>query len=195
MTKLLVAFAGLAAASALTLAEPPKSDKPAKPEVKAPAAPTMDIVDTAVGNKDFTTLVGALKAAGLVDALKAKDKKFTVFAPNNAAFAKLPKETLDGLMKPENKEALKTILLFHVIPAEVPAADVVKMSESSKTLQGTTFNIKVKDGKVQIGNEKATATVIATDIKCTNGIIHVLDTVIMPADKKEKEEGGRKTGK
>jgi len=141
--------------------------------------PTMDIVDTAVKAGSFKTLAAALQAAGLVDTLKGKGP-FTVLAPTDAAFAKLPKGTVENLLKPENKEMLAGILKFHVIPGAIYADKVVTMSESAKTLEGQTFYIKVKDGKVMVGNEAAMAGVTATDIEASNGVIHVIDTVLMP---------------
>lgn len=184
-----LAFAGLAIAS-----EPAKTTAPAAPAAPAAApAVTLDIVDTAAANKDFSTLVTAIKAAGLVDALKGKGP-FTVFAPTNAAFEKLPKGTLESLLKPENKEKLAEILKFHVIPASVMAADVVKMGgkESSKTLQGSSFMIEVKDGKVSIGSKDNMAGVTKTDIKTTNGVIHVIDAVILPPAKAEPKKEEKK---
>ncbi len=184
-----LAFAGLAIA-----AEPAKNTAPAAPAAPAAApAVTLDIVDTAAANKDFSTLVTAIKAAGLVDALKGKGP-FTVFAPTNAAFEKLPKGTLESLLKPENKEKLAEILKFHVIPASVLAADVVKLGgkESSKTLQGSSFLIEVKDGKVSIGSKDNLANVTATDIKTTNGVIHVIDAVILPPAKAEPKKEEKK---
>jgi uncharacterized surface protein with fasciclin (FAS1) repeats len=172
-----VALAGLAFAA-------PEVKKDTKPSM--PAAAPQTVVDIALSNPDFSTLVTALKAADLVDALKGKGP-FTVFAPTNAAFAKLPAGTVESLLKPENKAQLQEILKFHVIGAEVMAGDVVKLDgkDSPKTLQGQAFKITVKDGKVSIGNDKATANVVKTDIKASNGVIHVLDTVILPADAKK----------
>ncbi|MEZ8990715.1 fasciclin domain-containing protein [Vibrio breoganii] len=133
-----------------------------------------DIVDVAASNEDFSTLVAAVQAAGLVDTLKGEGP-FTVFAPTNEAFAKLPDGTVEMLLKPENKDKLVAILTYHVVAGKVMAADVVKLSEA-KTVQGGTVMIKVMDGTVMVDN----ATVTATDIKASNGVIHVIDTVIMP---------------
>lgn len=133
-----------------------------------------DIVDTAVAAGNFKTLAAALTAADLVETLKGEGP-FTVFAPTDEAFGKLPKGTLDNLLKPENKKKLAGILLYHVVPGEVMAADVVKLSKA-KTVQGSEVSIKVMDGKVMVDN----AHVIATDIKCKNGVIHVIDAVILP---------------
>ncbi|MFC0171455.1 fasciclin domain-containing protein [Vibrio comitans] len=133
-----------------------------------------DIVDVAASNDDFSTLVAAVQAAGLVDTLKGEGP-FTVFAPTNEAFAKLPDGTVEMLLKPENKDKLVAILTYHVVAGKVMASDVVKLSEA-KTVQGGTVMIKVMDGTVMVDN----ATVTATDIKASNGVIHVIDTVIMP---------------
>ena len=133
-----------------------------------------DIVDTAVGAGDFKTLAIALKAADLIETLKGKGP-FTVFAPTDEAFAKLPAGTLEELLKPENKKKLTGILTYHVVSGKVLAAVVVKLTKA-KTVHGTDVKIKVTDGKVTI-NE---AHVVKTDILCTNGVIHVIDTVILP---------------
>jgi len=133
-----------------------------------------DIVDTAVAAGDFTTLVAAVKAAGLVETLKGEGP-FTVFAPTDAAFGKLPAGTVESLLKPENKEKLVGILTYHVVPGKVMAADVVKLSEA-KTVQGKAATIKVEDGTVMVDNAK----VIKADIPCSNGVIHVIDAVILP---------------
>jgi len=133
-----------------------------------------DIVDTAVAAGDFTTLVAAVKAAGLVETLKSEGP-FTVFAPTDAAFAKLPEGTVETLLKPENKEKLVGILTYHVVPGKVMAADVVKLSEA-KTVQGKAAKITVDGGTVKVDN----ATVVKTDIPCSNGVIHVIDAVILP---------------
>ena len=133
-----------------------------------------DIVDTAVGAGDFTTLVAAVKAAGLVETLKSEGP-FTVFAPTDAAFAKLPAGTVESLLKPENKEKLVAILTYHVVPGKVMAADVVKLTEA-KTVQGKSAKVKVDGGTVMIDGAK----VVKTDIHCTNGVINVIDAVILP---------------
>lgn len=132
------------------------------------------VVDIAVGNPDFSTLVAALKAAGLVDTLSGAGP-FTVFAPTNAAFAKLPAGTLDNLLKPENKGQLTAILTYHVVAGKVLAADVVKLS-SAKTVQGGEVAISVNGGAVKVDG----ANVVSTDIVGSNGVIHVIDSVIMP---------------
>lgn len=132
-----------------------------------------DIVDTAVAAGSFKTLVAAVKAADLVETLKGKGP-FTVFAPTDEAFAKLPEGTLKDLLKPENKEKLQAILTYHVVAGDVRAADVVKLTEA-ETVQGQKVKIDTKDG-VKINKSK----VLKTDIICTNGVIHVIDTVLLP---------------
>ncbi len=133
-----------------------------------------DIVDTAVAAGSFNTLAAALKAADLVETLKGKGP-FTVFAPTDEAFAKLPAGTLDDLLKPANKAKLQGILTYHVVSGKVMAADVVKL-KSAKTVNGQSATIKVTDGTVMVDNAKVTKT----DIICTNGVIHVIDAVILP---------------
>ncbi|MCA9114381.1 MAG: fasciclin domain-containing protein [Planctomycetaceae bacterium] len=140
----------------------------------AAAGEKLDIVDTAAASSSFTTLVTAVKKAGLVDTLKG-DGPFTVFAPTNEAFAKLPEGTVESLLKPENRKQLIAILTYHVVPGKVMAADVVKL-KSAKTVQGSNVTINVQDGKVMIDE----ATVIKADIGTSNGVIHVIDRVITP---------------
>ena len=132
------------------------------------------IVEVAVADKDFNTLVAAVVAADLAETLSSKGP-FTVFAPTDQAFAKLPKETLAELLLPENKEKLAAILTYHVVSGNVLAKDVVKL-KSAKTVQGSNVSIKVVNGEVMIDNAK----VVKTDIPCKNGVIHVIDTVILP---------------
>jgi uncharacterized surface protein with fasciclin (FAS1) repeats len=136
-----------------------------------------DIVDVAVGAGTFKTLAAALGAADLVATLKGEGP-FTVFAPTDEAFAKLPAGTVEDLLKPENKEKLKEILLLHVVPGSVYAADVVKLSEA-KTAGGKTVKISTADG-VKVGTATGLANVVKTDIKAKNGVIHVIDAVILP---------------
>jgi uncharacterized surface protein with fasciclin (FAS1) repeats len=143
--------------------------------VKASMKKGGDIVDTAVGAGMFNTLVAAVKAAGLVETLKG-DGPFTVFAPTDEAFAKLPGGTVENLLKPENKDLLVKILTYHVVAGKVTAADVVKL-KSAKTVQGQNIAIKVKKGKVMLNK---TTNVVKTDIMTSNGVIHVIDSVIMP---------------
>jgi len=133
-----------------------------------------DIVDTAVAAGNFKTLAAALEEADLVETLKGKGP-FTVFAPTDAAFAKLPKGTVEDLLKPENREKLTAILTYHVVPGRVMAADLVKLAKA-KTVQGAETKIRVDDGKVYVDDAKVTAT----DIKAGNGVIHVIDAVILP---------------
>lgn len=148
-------------------------------EVVSTVAPAQakDIVDTAVAGK-FNTLVAAVKAAGLVDTLKGKGP-FTVFAPTDEAFAKLPKGTLEDLLKPENKDKLVAILTYHVVPGSVKAA-AVKDGLKAKTVQGQEVSFKINGKDVTIDNAK----IIKTDIETSNGVIHVIDTVILPPAKK-----------
>ena len=159
MKKLIASFIGLVALSSISL-----------------GADKKDIVDTAVDAGSFKTLVAAVKAAGLVDTLKGEGP-FTVFAPTDEAFAKLPAGTVEELLKPENKQKLVDILTYHVVAGKVMAADVKTMDV--KTVQGASAAVKVADGKVTIDK----ANVVKTDIEATNGVIHVIDTGIMPAAK------------
>ncbi|WP_085342519.1 fasciclin domain-containing protein [Vibrio sp. ArtGut-C1] len=133
-----------------------------------------DIVDVATENGSFNTLVAAVKAADLVDTLKGEGP-FTVFAPTDDAFAKLPDGTIDMLLMPENKDKLVSILTYHVVPGKVMAADVVKLDKAT-TVQGQDVMIKTMGDKVMVND----ANVMATDVKAKNGVIHVIDTVIMP---------------
>ena len=133
-----------------------------------------DIVDTAVAAGDFKTLATALQAAGLVETLKGAGP-FTVFAPTDEAFAKLPAGTVEDLLKPENKQKLVSILTYHVVAGDVMAKDVVKLSEA-KTVNGKEVKIMVQGGKVMVDG----ANVTKTDIKCSNGVIHVIDSVLLP---------------
>lgn len=133
-----------------------------------------DIVDTAVAAGQFKTLAAALKAAGLVETLKGAGP-FTVFAPTDEAFAKLPKGTVEELLKPENKAKLTAILTYHVVAGKVMAADVMKVKDA-KTVQGGSVKVNAMGGKVMIDN----ATVVKADIAASNGVIHVIDTVLMP---------------
>jgi uncharacterized surface protein with fasciclin (FAS1) repeats len=137
------------------------------------AMPAQNIVEIAAGNPDFSTLVAAVKAAGLVDTLSSKGP-FTVFAPTNAAFAKLPAGTVESLLLPENKAKLSAILTYHVVSGKVLAADVVKL-KSAKTVNGKAVTINTTKG-VKVNN----ANVTATDIIASNGVIHVIDTVLIP---------------
>ena len=142
-------------------------------DVKAETA-GKTIVEIAAGAEDFSTLVAAVKAAGLVDVLSSKGP-FTVFAPTNEAFAKLPEGTVESLLKPENKDKLIAVLKYHVVPGKVMAKDVVKV-DSAKTAQGSSVTVTVEGKTVKVDN----ATVVKTDIEASNGVIHVIDTVIIP---------------
>jgi uncharacterized surface protein with fasciclin (FAS1) repeats len=139
-------------------------------------AENMDIVDTAAGNKMFSTLVTAVKAADLVSTLKG-DGPFTVFAPTDEAFAALPAGTVEMLLKPENKQTLVQILTYHVVAGKVTAEDVSTLSNAT-TVEGSQVDISTKMGNVMINNAK----VIKADIMTSNGVIHVIDTVLLPAE-------------
>ena len=141
---------------------------------KAVTEPAKDIVETAVAAGAFNTLAAALEAGGLIETLKSAGP-FTVFAPTDEAFAKLPAGTLDNLLKPENKEQLVAILTYHVVPGKVMAADVVKL-QSAKTVNGKEVSIKAGENGVTIDN----ANVVTTDIDTSNGVIHVIDQVLIP---------------
>jgi uncharacterized surface protein with fasciclin (FAS1) repeats len=157
-----IAVVGVMAGSAVVRAQQPK-----------------DIVETAVAAGSFKTLAAALQAAGLVETLKGKGP-FTVFAPTDAAFAKLPKGTVEELLKPENKAKLAAILTYHVVPGAVMAAQVITMNgQEAKTVNGQAVKITVRGGAVTVGAAK----VVTTDIKATNGVIHVIDSVMLPAGK------------
>lgn len=133
-----------------------------------------DIVDTAVEAGSFQTLARALNAAGLVETLKGEGP-FTVFAPTDEAFERLPEGTLEDLLKPENKDKLVAILTYHVVPGKVMASDVASMS-SAKTVHGQSLSITENEDGVMVDD----AHVIQTDIACSNGVIHVIDNVVMP---------------
>jgi transforming growth factor-beta-induced protein len=145
------------------------------PPAEEAAMDKKDIVDTAVADGRFTTLAAALQAAGLVETLKGEGP-FTVFAPTDDAFAKLPAGTIDSLLKPESKQALTDILLYHVVSGKVMASDVVNLT-SAPTVLGKDVSIKVQDGKVYLNDN---IQVIITDIETSNGVIHVIDAVLLP---------------
>lgn len=145
-----------------------------KTEEVMPAPAPKDIVDVAIGSPDHTTLVSAVTAAGLVETLKGAGP-FTVFAPTNAAFNALPAGTVEGLLKPESKAALTNILTYHVVAGAVKAADL-KDGQKVKTLQGEELTVSIKDGKVMING----ANVTAADLTGSNGVVHVIDAVLMP---------------
>lgn len=144
------------------------------------------IVGVAAGNENFSTLVAAVKAAGLVDVLNS-DGPFTVFAPTNAAFSKLPEGTIATLLKAENKELLTAILTYHVVAGKFVAADVLKAIKDNggkfviKTVQGNSLTASIKEGKVILTDVKGNvSTVVITDVAASNGVIHAIDTVVMP---------------
>ncbi|MFW2391707.1 MAG: fasciclin domain-containing protein [Methyloceanibacter sp.] len=142
--------------------------------VSVAQAKSKDIVDTAAGAGQFKTLVAAVQAAGLVDTLKG-DGPFTVFAPTDEAFAKLPAGTVEDLLKPENKDKLVAILTYHVVPGKIMSSDIAGKSTEVKTVQGDTLAVDATDGvKVDAAN------VVTADIGASNGVIHVIDTVVMP---------------
>jgi uncharacterized surface protein with fasciclin (FAS1) repeats len=140
----------------------------------AVAAKAADIVDTAVSAGQFETLVAAVKAAGLVETLKGSGP-FTVFAPTDEAFAKLPAGTVENLLKPENKETLVAVLTYHVVPGKIMSGDVDGKMAMVETVQGSELSVDATDG-VKVDE----ATVIAADIEASNGVIHVIDTVVLP---------------
>jgi uncharacterized surface protein with fasciclin (FAS1) repeats len=158
----------------------PAASKPAAAAMAAPAAAPAaapgNIVAVAAGNPNFTTLVAAVKAAGLVEALSVPGP-ITVFAPTNDAFAKLPAGTVEGLLKPENKAKLVAILTYHVLGGKVMAADAIKLDgKTATTVNSQSIAIKVVGGKVMIND----ATVIIPDVAASNGVIHAIDTVLLP---------------
>lgn len=169
LSVLLVAIIALAACA-------PQPTPAPTPEPTAIPEPVLsDIVDTAVADGRFTTLAAALGAADLVETLKGEGP-FTVFAPTDDAFAKLPEGTVESLLLPENLEQLKSILLYHVVSGKVLASDVVTLT-SAETLLGEDITIKVEDGKVFLND---TVEVIITDVEASNGVIHVIDAVLLP---------------
>jgi len=173
----LVIIASLALAACAPATTPAPEPTPVHPTAVPPTEAPMakDIVDTAIADGRFTTLVAAIQAAGLVDALKAEGP-FTVFAPTDDAFDALPAGTLDSLLLPENKQQLTDILLYHVVSGKVMAADVVGLT-SAPTVLGKDITITVKDGNVYLND---TVMVVITDIEASNGVIHVIDAVLLP---------------
>ncbi|OYU87547.1 MAG: beta-Ig-H3/fasciclin [Bradyrhizobiaceae bacterium PARB1] len=182
-----VAFSTLAITGAV-LAPAQAKDKMMKSEMSgektvmvggAPMYPSKNIVENAVNSKDHTTLVAAVKAAGLVDTLSGPGP-FTVFAPTNAAFGKLPKGTVDTLVKPENKATLTKILTYHVVPGKIEAADL-KDGQKLTTVEGEQLTVKKSGGKTMLVDAKGgTSTITIPDVNQSNGVIHVIDTVVMP---------------
>lgn len=153
-----------------------------EPEMVQPTT----IVDVAIGNENFTTLVAAVKAAGLVETLSSEGP-FTVFAPTNAAFDKLPAGTVDNLLKPENLEKLKSVLTYHVVAGKFEAAAVIDAINQNKgkftvtTVQGGKIDLSLKDGNVVLTDANGkTSTVAMADVAASNGVIHAVDTVVMP---------------
>ena len=181
------AFSALALTAAVT-APVQAQDKMMKSEMSgektvmvggAPMYPSKNIVENAVNSKDHTTLVAAVKAAGLVDTLSSKGP-FTVFAPTNAAFGKLPAGTVDTLVKPENKATLTKILTYHVVPGKLAAADLTD-GKKLTTVEGEELTVKNAGGKVSLTDAKGgTSNVTIADVNQSNGVIHVVDTVLMP---------------
>jgi len=138
------------------------------------SAKAQDIVDTAIAAGQFETLVAAVQAAGLVEVLKG-DGPFTVFAPTDEAFATLPAGTVDNLLKPENKDQLAAVLTYHVVPGKIMSADIAGKTAEVTTVQGSDLSVNATDG-VMVDN----ATVVAADIEADNGVIHVIDQVVLP---------------
>lgn len=170
-----VCYAADEPANPATQAAPATPATPATPaEPATPAAPAKDIVDTATDAGNFKTLVTALAAADLLATLHGEGP-FTIFAPTDEAFAKLPAGTLENLLKPENKAKLRALLTHHVVPGNVSCADATKLSQA-KTIEGTAAPLKTEDGKLMFDKAKVTSA----DIKCKNGTIHVIDAVIIP---------------
>ncbi len=174
---MLLTVTALVLAACAPAATPTPAPEPTPmPEPTAmPEPEPMDIVDTAVADGRFQTLVAAVTAAGLVDTLKGEGP-FTVFAPTDDAFAALPAGTVESLLLPENKQALTDILLYHVVSGKVMAADVVGLT-AAPTVLGKDITITVRDGKVFLND---TVEVIITDIEASNGVIHVIDAVLLP---------------
>jgi len=180
---------GALALTATVIAPAAAQDKMMKSEMSgektvmvggAAMLPSKNIIENAVNSKDHTTLVAAVKAAGLVDTLSGKGP-FTVFAPTNAAFGKLPAGTVDTLVKPESKATLTKILTYHVVAGKMEAASLTD-GKKLKTVEGDDLTVKLKDGKVWIVDAKGgTSMVTIANVNQSNGVIHVVDTVLMPA--------------
>jgi uncharacterized surface protein with fasciclin (FAS1) repeats len=178
IVKNILAFGLIVAVSLSACAPATKPAAAAAPAVAPAVAPAAvgNIVAVAAGNPNFTTLVAAVKAAGLVDALSAPGP-LTVFAPTNDAFAKLPAGTVEFLLKPENKPRLVAILTYHVLAGKVMAADALKLDgKPAKTLNGQNISVSVKDGNVLLNGAK----VLIADVPASNGVIHAIDTVLLP---------------
>ncbi len=174
------AGAALVMGGAAALERPALALNPGKPEATKPEAKSQDLIETLSADSNYSQLVELVKTAGMVEALKGKGP-FTIFAPTNDAFAKLPKERLAALLRPENKAELQRLLKYHIIPASVASADLLKLRESSRTLAGITFNIVTRDGKIRVGGDtRGMANVTKTDVACSNGIVHTIDGVMSP---------------
>src|SRR5437868_14131108 len=173
-----VAFGALALTA--TIAAPVNAQEKTVMVGGAAMFPSKNIVQNAVNSKDHTTLVAAVKAAGLVSTLESKGP-FTVFAPTNAAFGKLPAGTVDNLVKPENKATLSKILTYHVVAGKLAASDLTE-GKKLKTVEGEQLTIKKSDGKVMIIDSKGnSSTGTIPNVNQSNGVIHVVDTVLMPS--------------
>jgi uncharacterized surface protein with fasciclin (FAS1) repeats len=177
---LLSAAAFAAIALTATVAAPLHAEEKTVMVGGAAMFPSKNIIQNAVNSKDHTTLVAAVKAAGLVETLEGKGP-FTVFAPTNAAFGKLPAGTVDSLVKPENKATLTKILTYHVVPGKLAASDL-KDGMKLKTAEGEQLSVKHEDGKVWIIDAKGGSSMVTiSNVNQSNGVIHVVDTVLMPA--------------
>ena len=182
----LAVFSSLVMGASVSLVAPVHAQEKTVMVGGAAMYPSKNIVENAVNSKDHTTLVAAVKAAGLVDTLSGKGP-FTVFAPTNEAFAKLPAGTVDGLVKPENKATLTKILTYHVVSGKVTAADLQKMIKDGKgkatlkTVEGGTLTAEEKGGKIELVDAKGGKSMVTiADVMQSNGVIHVVDTVLMP---------------
>ena len=164
----LVSLLALGACAATSNVQPTAAVKPA-------AAVKMDIVETAVAADDFNTLVAAVQAADLVETLQG-DGPFTVFAPTDAAFAALPAGAVEDLLKPENKDQLVAVLTYHVVPGKVMSSDLAGQAHDAETVQGTTVAIDATGDGVKVDG----ASVVAADVEASNGVIHIIDAVILP---------------
>ena len=177
---LLAGFAATAIAAGASGVAPTFAEEMTKMVGGAPMYPSKNIVQNAVNSKDHTTLVAAVKAAGLVDTLESAGP-FTVFAPTNAAFGKLPAGTVDTLVKPENKATLTKILTYHVVPGRLEASDLTD-GKMLKTVEGEELTVKHADGKIWIVDAKGDQSAVTiSNVNQSNGVIHVVDTVLMPA--------------
>ena len=190
MSKRIALFAGVAfSALALTstFVAPVRAEEKTVMVGGAAMYPSKNIIQNAVNSKDHTTLVAAVKAAGLVETLEGKGP-FTVFAPTNAAFGKLPAGTVDNLVKPEAKEKLVAVLTYHVVPGRMSAKDLMDAAKKAggkaelKTVEGEELTVKKEDGKTWIIDAKGDQSMVSSsNVHQSNGVIHVVDTVLMPA--------------